>query len=143
MGDFSVIYNDTKTIPTFGYELIRDNILRSVLGKHEEEVLYWAGKELARKFPLFSLEEATSFFEQAGWGALSIEKEGKDSAIFVLTGDADILKFEERCFRIDAGFLAEQIQKLNGYLTECYEQKNIKQSNVKFTVKWDLKEPIK
>ena len=138
-----MVYNDMKTIPTFGYELIRDNILRSILGKHEEEVLCWAGKELARKFRLFSLEEATSFFEQAGWGALSIEKEGKDSAIFVLTGDTDLLKFEERCFRIEAGFLAEQIQKLNGYLTECYEQKNIKQSNVKFTVKWDLKEPIK
>ena len=138
-----MVYNDMKTIPTFGYELIRDNILRSVLGKHEEEVLYWAGKELARKFPLFSIEESTSFFEQAGWGALSMEKESKDSATFILTGDADVLKFEERCFRIEAGFLAEQIQKLNGYLTECYEQKNIKQNTVKFTVKWDLKEPIK
>ena len=138
-----MVYNDMKTIPTFGYELIRDNILRSVLGKHEEEVLYWAGKELARKFPLFSIEEATSFFEQAGWGTLAVEKEGKDSAIFLLTGDADILKFEERCFRIEAGFLAEQIQKLNGYLTECYEQKNIKHSTVKFNVKWDLKEPTK
>ena len=138
-----MIYNDMKTIPTFGYELIRDNILRSVLGKNEEEVLYWAGKELARKFPLFSIAEATSFFEQAGWGSLSIEKEGKDSATFILTGDADVLKFEERCFRIEAGFLAEQIQKLNGYLTECYEQKNVKQSTVKFNVKWDLKEPIK
>ena len=138
-----MVYNDTKTIPTFGYELIRDNILRSVLGKHEEEVLYWAGKELARKFPLFSTEEAVRFFEQAGWGVLSVEKEGKDSAIFILTGDADVLKFEERCFRIEAGFLAEQIQKLIGYLTECYEQKNIKQSTVKFNVKWDLKELIK
>ena len=72
-----------------------------------------------------------------------MEKESKDSATFILTGDADVLKFEERCFRIEAGFLAEQIQKLNGYLTECYEQKNVKQSTVKFTVKWDLKEPIK
>ena len=103
-----MVDNDMKTIPSFGYELIRDNILRSVLGKHEEEVLYWAGKELARKFPLFSTEEATSFFEQAGWGVLSIEKEGKDSTTFILTGDADVLKFEERCFRIEAGFLAEQ-----------------------------------
>ncbi|MFF5994411.1 YslB family protein [Lysinibacillus sp. KU-BSD001] len=135
--------SNMKTIPTFGYELIRDNILRSVLGKHEEEVLYWAGKELARKFPLFSMAEAASFFEQAGWGSLSLEKEGKDFAIFLLIGDADILKFEERCFRIEAGFLAEQTQKLNGYLTECYEEKNIKHGTVTFNLKWDLKEPIK
>ena len=138
-----MVDNDMKTIPTFGYELIRDNILRSILGKHEEEVLYWAGKELARKFPLFSTEEATSFFEQAGWGTLAIEEEGKDSATFILTGDVDILKFEERCFRIEAGFLAEQFQNLNGFLTECYEQKNVKQHTVTFNVKWDLKEPIK
>ena len=59
-----MVYNEMKTIPTFGYELIRDNILRSVLGKHEEEVLYWAGKELARKFPLFSIEEAASFLNR-------------------------------------------------------------------------------
>lgn len=132
-----------KTIPTFGYELIRDNILRSVLGKHEEEVLYWAGKELARKFPLFTLDEAPLFFEQAGWGILSIEKQEKDEIIYILSGDADMLKVEERCFRIEAGFLAEQTQKINGFLTECYEEKSSKQGTVKFNVKWDLKEPVR
>lgn len=135
--------HNMKTIPTFGYELIRDNILRSVLGKHEEEVLYWAGKELARKFPLFSLDEAPMFFEQAGWGILSIEKQDKDEIIYILSGDADTLKAEERCFRIEAGFLAEQTQKINGFLTECYEEKNSKQGTIKFNVKWDLKEPVR
>lgn len=135
--------SQTKTIPTFGYEIIRDNVLRSVLGKHEDEVLYWSGKELARKFPLFSLEEAPSFFTQAGWGDLTIEKEAKDQITYVLTGDEDILKISERCFRIEAGFLAEQTQKLTGYLTECYEEKNSKQNIVKFNVKWDDKESIR
>lgn len=132
-----------KTIPTFGYELIRDNILRTVLGKHEEEVLYWAGKELARKFPLFTLDEAPLFFEQAGWGILSVEKQDKDEIIYVLSGDADTLKLEERCFRIEAGFLAEQTQKINGFLTECYEEKNRKLGTITFNVKWDLKEPVR
>ena len=134
---------NVKTIPIFGYELVRDHILRSVLGKHEEEVLYWAGKELARKFPLFTLDEAPLFFEQAGWGALSIEKEEKDEIVYILSGEADTLKVEERCFRLEAGFLAEQIQKINGFLTECYEEKSSKQGIVKFNVKWDLKEPIR
>ncbi len=135
--------NDLKTIPTFGYEIVRDNVLRTILGKHEEEVLYWAGKELARKFPLFSIDEAPNFFEQAGWGQLTLEKESKSHYTFILTGDADVLKFDERCFRIEAGFLAEQIQKLKGCLTECYEEKKAKQHEIIFNVKWDEKEKIK
>ena len=66
-----------KTIPVFGYEIIRDNLLTSILGKHEEDVLYWAGKEIARKFPLFSMDEASSFFEEAGWGSFNIRKANK------------------------------------------------------------------
>ena len=39
-------------VTSFGYELIRDHVLASILGKHEKDILYWAGKDLARKFPL-------------------------------------------------------------------------------------------
>lgn len=131
-----------KTIPSFGYEILRDGILRSILGKHEPDVLYWAGKEIARKFPLFSFDEAPSFFEQAGWGTLTLEKISKDTYTLILTGDPDILKFDERNFRLEAGFLAEQVQKLNGFLTECYEEVNVKKQLVTFTVKWDMKDPI-
>lgn len=132
-----------KTIPTFGYEIIRDYILSSILGKHEEDVLYWAGKEVARKFPLFSMEEASTFFTEAGWGTLTLEKETKDSCTYILTGDTDILKIESRCFRIEAGFLAQQMQQHLGFLTECHEEKNVKQQCVKFILKSDLKEQIK
>lgn len=131
-----------KTIPSFGYEILRDGVLRSILGKHEADVLYWAGKEIARKFPLFTFDEAPSFFAQAGWGDLMLEKETNDSYILVLTGDADILKYDERSFRLEAGFLAEQVQKLNGFLTECHEEVNTKKQFVKFNVKWDVKDPI-
>ena len=132
-----------KTIPTFGYEIIRDHLLQSILGKHEEDVLYWAGKELARKFPLFSMDELPSFFTEAGWGQLMIEKETKDEIHYILMTDEDLsLNIEHRCFRLEAGFLAEQKQKQLGCLTECYEEKNIKKECVRFTLKWDLKEQI-
>ncbi|MER1998931.1 MAG: YslB family protein [Lysinibacillus sp.] len=131
-----------KTIPSFGYEILRDDVLRSILGKHEADVLYWAGKELARKFPLFSLDELPSFFTQAGWGDLFLEKENSDSYIIMLTGDPDMLKFEERNFRLEAGFLAEQVQKLKGCIAECHEEVNTKKQFVKFHVKWDAKDPI-
>lgn len=132
-----------KTIPSFGYEIVRDHLLSSILGKHEADVLYWGGKEVARQFPLFSMEEASSFFIEAGWGQLTLEKELKDELHYILTTeDPAALNIEQRCFRLEAGFLAEQQQKNIGFLTECYEEKNVKHNYIKFTLKWDLKEPI-
>ena len=133
-----------KTIPTFGYEIIRDHLLQSILGKHEDDVLYWAGKELARKFPLYSMDEAATFFEEAGWGRLILEKETKDETHYILTAidEESSLNIEQRCFRLEAGFLAQQKQKQLGFLTECYEEKEIKKNMINFTVKWDSKEYI-
>lgn len=140
---FTMEEQTMKTIPSFGYEIIRDHLLHSILGKHEEDVLYWAGKELARKFPLFSSDELPSFFTEAGWGIIMLEKETKDEAHYILmTPEHQSLNIEQRCFRLEAGFLAEQKQKQLGYLTECYDERNEKKNYVKFTLKWDLKELI-
>lgn len=132
----------STSIPVFGYEIIRDQVLSSILGKHEEEILYWAGKDLARKFPLFSMEEARSFFQEAGWGTLTLEKQNKDEATYILTAEPSTLNIEKRCFKLEAGFLAAQQQHTIQFLTECYEEKNIKHCTVTFKLKWDLKEPI-
>lgn len=132
-----------KTIPSFGYEIVRDHLLHTILGKHEEDVLYWAGKELARKFPLFSLDELPTFFSEAGWGTIILEKETKDEAFYILEATEDnSLNIEQRCFRLEAGFLAEQMQKQLGFLTECYDEKYEKKNFVKFTLKSDLKEKV-
>jgi len=133
---------EMKTVPTFGYELIRDHVLSTILGKHEDDIMYWSGKELARKFPIFSMEETTSFFLEAGWGNLTLERLDKNEAFYILTGDSDALQMEKRCFRLEAGFLAQQQQKLGGFLTECFEEKFIKKNFIQFHVKWDLKEKI-
>ncbi|MED3662005.1 YslB family protein [Ureibacillus terrenus] len=131
-----------KTFPLFGYELIRDYLLPSILGKHENDILYWAGKDLARKFPCTDIPLIISFFKDAGWGDLALEKEMKDGFVFRLTNDPELLKIKERNFRLEAGFIAEQIQNFKGYLTECFEEKKEHQEQVIFTVKMDLKEKI-
>lgn len=131
-----------NTVPSFGYEIIRDYLLPSILGKHEKDVLYWAGKDLARKFPCTDIQLIISFFQDAGWGVLTLEKEEKDGYIFHLTNDADLLKIEERSFRLEAGFIAQQIQALQGCLTECFDEKREKQQQVIFTLKWDQKEKV-
>ncbi|KGR84049.1 MULTISPECIES: YslB family protein [Lysinibacillus] len=132
----------SPTISSFGYEIIRDHILSSILGKHEDDVLYWAGKELARKFPCKSQDELIAFFADACWGTLELIKESKDGRIFQLTNDPEILQIKQRSFKLEAGFIAEQIQLAKGYLTECYNEKREKQQYVMFTVKWDVKERI-
>jgi predicted hydrocarbon binding protein len=132
----------SPTISSFGYEIIRDHILSSILGKHEDDVLYWAGKELARKFPCKSQDELIAFFADACWGTLELIKESKDGRIFQLTNDPELLQIKQRSFKLEAGFIAEQIQLAKGYLTECYNEKREKQQYVMFTVKWDVKERI-
>ena len=132
----------TYVVPSFGYEIIRDHLLSSILGKHEAEILYWAGKDLARKFPLFSMSEAHAFFKEAGWGDLYLEKESKDEAIYHLVSNSNPLNINVRCFNLEAGFLAAQQERNIGYVTECYNEKNVKQNLVVFKLKWDLKEPV-
>ncbi|CAM5201938.1 hypothetical protein UACE39S_00054 [Ureibacillus acetophenoni] len=131
-----------KQVPAFGYEILRDYALPTILGKHEEDVLYWVGKDLARKFPCSDLQLIISFFEDTGWGVLSLEKELKDGYIFNLTNEPDLLNIEKRKFRLEAGFIAEQIQIFKGFLTECYDEKKEKSNVIQFTVKWDVKEKI-
>lgn len=122
----------------FGYEIIRDYVLSDVLGKHESDVLYWAGKSLARKFPLFSLDEASDFFVEAGFGELVLEKTGKSETVFVLHP----MKVDNRCFKLEAGFLAQQKQKIGGFLTEAYDEVLPKKKIVRITLKTDLREPF-
>jgi len=134
----------TYETPTrLGYEIIKDHVLPNILGKHEDEILYWSGKDVARKFPIFSIDELPDFFQEAGWGPL-ISYEGKntkDEALFILEQN-DTTLLENRSYQLEAGFIAEQFQKLNGYLTECYGEKLLKEKQVRFLVKWDLKTKV-
>lgn len=134
--------NEIKMVPAFGYDLIRDYLLPSILGKHQNDVLYWAGKDLARKFPCSDLHLIITFFQDAGWGTLVLEKELKDGYILHLIPDIESLNVATRSFRLEAGFIAEQLQSFNGYLTECYEEKKEKQNIIEFHVKWDTKEKL-
>lgn len=134
--------NKNGTPTRFGYDILRDHVLPSVLGTHESEILYWAGKEVARNFPVFSVDELPSFFTEAGWGKLSLEKSSKKEAFYTLTNDTYSMKVTERTFNLEAGFIAEQYQKLTGVLTECHSETITKDERVQFHVKWDLKTKV-
>ncbi len=122
----------------FGYELLRGHVLPMILGKHEDDILYWAGKEIARRFPLASFDELPTFFAQAGWGSLTLHKEANEKRIFRVTRQNDVTFPTSSC-QLEAGFIAEQHQKLTGYLTECHGTKSDKHEYVDYEMKWDTK----
>lgn len=134
--------NNDKIPTQFGYELLRDHVLPSILGQHEDDILYWAGKEIARKFPILSIDELPDFFNEAGWGTLTLEKSTKHESFYRLTVDSNTQKMNKRTFQLESGFLAEQYQKINGVLTECFVKPKSKGSQTEFHVKWDLKTAI-
>lgn len=132
-------------ISGFGYELIREVLLPELLGKENASILYWAGKSLARKYPLETTEEIISFFAKAGWGTLTIVSEGKDELEFELTSpliDARLSYKEDCTFQLEAGFLAQQIEQQKKRITEAYEQQKKRTKKVVFIVKWDKKDTI-
>lgn len=128
------------SIPAFGYELIREDLLTEILGHDKPDILYWAGKRLARKYPMFTLEEIYEFFINAGWGKLQLIKDGKRMMAFSLTGDLIHHRLQTRTsynFRLEAGFLAEQIQQQKKVYTECAEEIDKRNSTIHFLVKWE------
>jgi len=137
--------NSSTNIPVFGYELLRDILIPGILGKDTPEISYWAGKHLARKFPLLSSNEVISFFKESSWGELNLLEENKNEMKYELQGnivERRIQMNSEPCFTLEAGFIAEQIQNQKQFICEAFAELNKKKNKVVFTVRWDRKDPI-
>lgn len=135
---------ETVTVPAFGYELIREILLPQILGSESAEILYWAGKQLARKFPLQSFAEIMDFFEKAGWGQLKILREKKDELELELSSSLITQRLQSKGayhFQLEAGFIAQQIEEQKEVVSEAFEHPKKRGGKVHFTVKWDKKDP--
>ncbi|WLD92289.1 YslB family protein [Alkalihalobacillus sp. AL-G] len=128
----------------FGYELLRDVLLPELLGKENHSILYWAGRSLARKYPLDSSEKMVQFFAAANWGELQLNGQTDKSMTFELSSErvSDLLmKRMHKGFQLEAGFLAEQIQRQKKKVTETFDEvKRGKVDKIIFTVQWDRKD---
>jgi predicted hydrocarbon binding protein len=134
--------NDIK-VPAFGFELLREVLLPDILGQDHPQMLYWAGKGLARKYPVNSIEELSTFFESAGWGSLTLLHKKNNEMEFELDGELISIRFNKAndyTFQLEAGFIAEQLQSINKHITETYEHVKKRANKVVFTVKWDHKD---
>ncbi|HHW37648.1 MAG TPA: YslB family protein [Bacillales bacterium] len=127
-------------VPAFGYELVRETLLKDILGKDYNSILYWSGKNLARKYPLGTIQEIIDFFETAGFGTLKVANENKNEMVFELTSDLIANRFARNCdysYQLEAGFLAEQLQNIMGKEAETLEQQKKKLNTIIFTVQWE------
>ena len=134
---------ELRSVSIFGYELIREILLPEILGKDTPEILYWAGKRLARKYPLKNYDEIITFFANASWGQLVIKNETKDELELELNSPLIVSRVKskaEHFFQLEAGFLAQQIELQKEVSTETFEHPNKKSNKVQFTVKWDKKD---
>lgn len=142
--DLPNMESSSAFVPAFGYELIREVLLPDILGRETSTILYWAGKGLARKYPLDTIEQVINFFQQAGWGHLQIKTEKKNELEFELSSELIEKRFKEHpeChFQLEAGFLAQQLEHQKNVITEAYEHPKKRLSKVSFTVRWDRKDP--
>ncbi|AGT33012.1 hypothetical protein M493_13855 [Geobacillus genomosp. 3] len=136
---------ESITLSAFSAELLRHSLLPELLGKDAAALLYWAGKQLARRYPLPDLEAITAFFERAGWGTLSAGEERKDELHIELSGpiiSARLSLYDSCTFQLEAGFLAQQIEQQKRFVTEAIELPPKQTGKARILVKWDRKQTI-
>lgn len=133
---------DKLNTPGAGYDVLRYIGLHDLLGDESGELLYFMGKNLARQFELNTIEDIYYFFEKMGWGKLELVKEKKKTLFFTLLADAIVHKLKTPLsteFRLEAGFLSESIQLINGAECECIEEINHKIHQIQFKVIYTTK----
>lgn len=103
-------------------EILRDALLPNLLGDDSSGILYWAGKDLARQFPVAGNDDLVTFFDQAGWGHLIIDKESDNLITYELTGEPIARRsfaIKTPDFMLETGFLAEQAAARTGCVSEA------------------------
>ncbi|MGN1402530.1 MAG: YslB family protein [Bacillus sp. (in: firmicutes)] len=134
-----------ENISIFSKEILRDILLPDLLGREHSQILYWAGKQLARKFPLADRQEIQEFFMNAGWGELVEQKTSKHEAEYILQGTIieRRLDLNKDCeFQIEAGFLAQQLEIIQKRITEAVPETKQKSKQVHILVRWDVKDIV-
>lgn len=125
-----------------GYDILRYVALPELFGKDVNTVLYFTGRNLARKLEITNLEDIALAFGKMGWGNLEFVKEEKRTFIFHLMSDSVALRlnsFADVDFRLEAGFLAEAVQNINNTPCECTEKIHKRTLMIEFLVLYDQK----
>jgi predicted hydrocarbon binding protein len=121
----------------FGVTLLRDIFLEELLDGDSSDILYFAGKDLAKKFASNTLLGIENFFKVAKWGDLKMISQQQDRQTWILSGEVLVARFATvdniPNFYLEAGFLAQQIAQQIKKNVEATYQLN-KDNSVTFTL---------
>lgn len=129
-----------RTENAFASLLLRDGLLQNLLTDDYATITYWAGKELARQFPLESISEVSDFFDDAAFGQIEIIYQSEAEQQWVLSGPVveDRLKLNRQAdFSLETGFLAQQVEAQNEAVAEGYFQVISRKNTVTITIMVD------
>lgn len=135
--DFPIKILDELHTSGAGYDLLRYFSLPNFLGSEADTILYFMGRELAQKFTIESLEDIYLISKKLGWGKMELFKEKRSHLSFTLMADSLFHRLKAPLtldFRLEAGFLAEAIEKIHEVECECFEKVNEKIYQVQFKV---------
>lgn len=102
---------------------IRDVLLPAMLGKETNGISYWIGKDIAREYPVASIDDLIALTRQLGFGELSLRKNSKNQKLFRLAGpivsERLAIDHDKVSFDLEAGFLAMEIEFQVGAAAEA------------------------
>lgn len=122
---------------TIGYDILKYVSLPNVFGREKEAIMYYIGRDLARNIEMRSMDDLLYLFDKFRWGKLELIKQKKNEMTFHLMSDDIVHRLRspfEVDFRLEAGFLAEAIQRLYERHSECTEKVNEKLYRVQFNL---------
>lgn len=122
--------------------LLRDALLPNLLKEDEADILYWAGKELARSHTFSSLEDLIQQTGTVFAGELMQTKSTKKTLHYDMTGPLVTHRLShttDPTFSLEAGFLAEGYQTVTGDYTEATYAVYPKKSLVTFLLQSNSK----
>ncbi|MFO8069963.1 MAG: DUF2507 domain-containing protein [Alkalibacterium sp.] len=132
--------NNQAPDPLKSISFLRDHLLPNLLKDDEKDILYWAGKELARSSTFDSFEELTEQMTTIFLGALEQTKSTKHTFLYDWTGPLVSHRLTTQAapsFSLEAGFLAEGYQQVTGIYTEATYEIDFKQSRVTILLQSD------
>ncbi|WP_429970717.1 YslB family protein [Fructilactobacillus sp. Tb1] len=143
LNNYNKFFQDNSNPSFWGIELIRDSLLKDVLSADIHDILYWAGKNLAIKYPIHT-DDLPEFFQQSQFGTLELTTGSESKNVFTLTGaevQARLSLDKDADFMLEAGFIAQTIQQNSGFETEA-EYKIKRKNIVEITVISDISRQI-
>ncbi|MCM0582304.1 YslB family protein [Weissella diestrammenae] len=111
----------------FPIVLLRDRLMPNLFNEDIADITYWAGKSLAREFELHGIKAIIDFFNDAGFGTLTMHSQKATMQKWHLTGQVIETRLNEEKvpdFNLEAGFIAQQTQQQLGFGAEAQVEIN-------------------